>query len=100
MERIDRELADLRGEIYRRFGSAEAASAAASRPPSHQLNSNTTISQDDDVPSHLRIAPVPKPADTDPAATATWLITRVNQLEEEQRSTWKDMVSRLTGRAR
>jgi pSer/pThr/pTyr-binding forkhead associated (FHA) protein len=95
MERIDRELADLRGEIYRRFGSAEAATAAASLQ-----DTSATPSPEADVPPHLRIAPVPKPADTDPAATATWLITRVNLLEEEQRSTWKDMVSRLTGRGR
>jgi FHA domain len=93
MERIDRELAELRGEIYRRFGSAEAANVAASLPRAHE-------SADEDVPPHLRIAPVPKPAEGDPAATATWLINRVNQLEEEQRSTWKDMVSRVTGRAR
>jgi FHA domain len=96
MERIDRELANLRGEIYRRFGSDEAASAAARLPS----NTKASPSADHDVPPHLRIAPVPKPPDTDAAATATWLLTRVNQLEEEQRSTWKDMVARVTGRAR
>ena len=97
MERIDRELANLRGEIYQRFGSAEAATAAAL--PSSPLN-NANTSAPADVPPHLRIAPVPKPPDSDPAATAVWLITRVNQLEEEQRSTWKDVMTRLTGRAR
>jgi len=97
MERIDRELAELRGEISRRYGPAEAATAAANLPPSALMSANPSA---DDVPPHLRIAPVPKPPDTDPAATASWLITRVNQLEEEQRSTWKDMVGRMTGRAR
>jgi pSer/pThr/pTyr-binding forkhead associated (FHA) protein len=95
MERIDHELAELRGEIYRRFGSAEAATAAAALP-----DANAGQRLDVDVPPHLRIAPVPKPPDTDSTATATWLITRLTQLEEEQRSTWKDMVARVTGRAR
>jgi uncharacterized protein (UPF0335 family) len=93
MERIDRELAALRAEISRRFGSAEAATAAATAlpNPSHAAP---------DAPPALRIAPIPKPPDSDSAATASWLISRVSQLEEEQRSTWKDMVTRLTGRAR
>lgn len=92
MERIDHELAALRAEIYHRFGSAEAATAAATALPNPSLAAN--------APPALRIAPVPKPPDTDSAATASWLIARVSQLEEEQRSTWKDMVTRLTGRAR
>jgi pSer/pThr/pTyr-binding forkhead associated (FHA) protein len=96
MERIDRELAALRGEIYRRFGSTEAATAAA-QPAIASLEPPDAES---DAPPTLRIAPVPKPPDANPAETARWLITRVNQLEEEQRSTWKDMVTRLTGRAR
>jgi pSer/pThr/pTyr-binding forkhead associated (FHA) protein len=84
MERIDHELAQLRSEIYRRFGSTEAATSAAALP-------------EPEVPPNLRVTPVSKPADADPATTAAWLINRVSQLEEEQRSTWKDMISRLTG---
>lgn len=97
MERIDRELAALRNEIYQRFGSTEAASAmaAAAALPGH-----TASEPEEDVPPTLRIAPVPKPPDTDPAATASWLITRISQLEGEQRSTWKEMITRITGRAR
>jgi pSer/pThr/pTyr-binding forkhead associated (FHA) protein len=95
MERIDRELANLRGEIYRRFGSAEAANAAAA---------NAALPAPDfpegEVPPALRVAPAPKPADSDSAEAAAWLVARVSQLEEEQRSTWKDMVTRLTGRGR
>jgi hypothetical protein len=89
MERIDRELAGLRAEIYRRFGSAEAASAQARGSTGRQSA----------LPSDLRIEPVPKPPETDSAAAAAWLIQRVGQLEDEQRSTWKDMVGRLTGRS-
>jgi pSer/pThr/pTyr-binding forkhead associated (FHA) protein len=89
MERIDRELAALRGEIFRRFGSTEAANAVAHR-----------VGLPAEVPKNLRVGPAPKPADTDAAATASWLVNRVSELEEEQRSTWKDMVTRLTGRAR
>jgi hypothetical protein len=88
MESIDRELAELRGEISRRFGSPQAASAAALPTPPAE------------VPPSFRVGPVPKPPDADSTATATWLINRVSQLEEEQRTTWKDMVSKLTGRAR
>lgn len=98
MERIDRELAALRSEIYQRFGSTEAASAMASAAalPGHTAPGP----EDEDVPPTLRIAPVPKPPDTDPAATASWLIARISQLEGEQRSTWKEMITRITGRAR
>jgi hypothetical protein len=88
MERIDRELAALRAEIYRRFGSTEAATAAAAPALPR------------DVPPALRVAPVAKPPDSDAAATASWLVARVSQLEEEQRTTWRDMVGRLTGRDR
>jgi pSer/pThr/pTyr-binding forkhead associated (FHA) protein len=86
MERIDHELLELRTEISRRFGSAEAATAAALPQP--------------EVPPNLRVGPVPKPADADPATAAAWLINRVSQLEDEQRSTWKDMIARLTGGSR
>lgn len=97
MERIDRELAALRSEIYQRFGSTEAASAMAG---AGALPGHSSIEPEEEVPPTLRIAPVPKPPDTDPAATASWLITRISQLEGEQRSTWKEMITRITGRAR
>jgi pSer/pThr/pTyr-binding forkhead associated (FHA) protein len=88
MESIDRELAELRGEIFRRFGSSQAASAVALPTPAAPAA---------EVPPSFRVGPVPKPPDADSTAAATWLINRVSQLEEEQRTTWKDMVSRLTG---
>jgi len=91
MESIDRELAELRGEIFRRFGSSQAASAVALPTPAAPAA---------EVPPSFRVGPVPKPPDADSTAAATWLINRVSQLEEEQRTTWKDMVSRLTGRPR
>lgn len=88
MERIDRELAGLRAEIARRFGSAEAASVQA----------RAVVGLPAEIPVELRVAPAPRPLESDPAAAA-WLIGRVGELEEEQRSTWKDMVARLTGRS-
>jgi hypothetical protein len=90
MERIDRELTELRGEIFRRFGSTAAASAAALPLAGAQPREPAA-----EIPAGFRVGPVPKPPDTDPAATAAWLINRVGQLEEEQRSTWKDVLTRL-----
>lgn len=95
MERIDRELAELRGEIYRRFGSAEAANSAAL-----PVTATRAVDPEAGVPPGFRVETAPKPPDSDPAATAAWLVNRVSQLEEEQRSGWKDMISRLTGRTR
>jgi hypothetical protein len=44
----------------------------------------------------LRIAQPPPPSD--PQAATSWLLDRVNQLEQESRSTWKDLLGRLSGR--
>jgi pSer/pThr/pTyr-binding forkhead associated (FHA) protein len=79
IESIDRELAALRAEIERRH--------APRVPPN--------------VPP-LRIA---RPANTPPAAEpgspesqapTTWLLRRVSQLEDENRSAWKDLLGRLS----
>ena len=86
MERIDRELSSLRAEIVQRFGSNQAASAQA------------RAGLPAEIPADLRVAPVSRPVEAD-RTSAAWLIGRVGELEEEQRSTWKDMVGRLTGRS-
>lgn len=78
MESINTELASLRDEIRRRLGPA-APQAPPTPPP----------------PPPLRIAPVEPP--TDPEQSTSWLIDRVHSLEEENRSTWRDLLGRLGG---
>jgi len=77
-EEIHRELAALREELARQV--APPPPPGAPKPPP------------------LRIVHAP-PAQ-DPAATTSWLIGRINQLEEESRSSWKDVLGRLTGTGR
>lgn len=78
---IHRELAKLRDEIQSQFGPDAAAQIPALSTPR--------------LPP-LNIAPVPPP--DDPEAAANWLIHRVNQLDQENRSGWKDLLGRLSGR--
>lgn len=84
LERADavhRELAEIRDAMKDRLGTEAArdfpALAGPKLPP-------------------LRIAPVAPP--DDPEAAANWLINRVNQLDQESRSSWKDLLGRLSGR--
>jgi pSer/pThr/pTyr-binding forkhead associated (FHA) protein len=76
MEAINQELATLRDEIRRRLGPV--ANLMPSLP---------------DVPP-LRVVPSTAPAN--PEAATDWLLNRVSQLEEENRSTWKEILGRLT----
>jgi len=72
LEGIDRELAVLRAEIGRRDV----------KPPP--------------LATPLRIArPSPDAPTSDPQTSTTWLINRVNQLEDENRSAWKDLFGRI-----
>lgn len=76
IESIDRELATLRAELERR-------NAGPQRPAPPDVEP-------------LRIA---RPAAADAPetrASTTWLLERVNQLETENRSAWKDLLGRLT----
>ena len=75
IEGIDRELAALRSEIQRRN--------APPPPPNVEP---------------LKINRPDRPADAGPETRAptTWLLDRVNQLEEENRSAWKDLLGRLS----
>jgi pSer/pThr/pTyr-binding forkhead associated (FHA) protein len=78
IESIDNELASLRAEIERRN-----AEPPPRKPP--------------DV-EPLRIARPPQTSEPSPdtRAPTTWLLERVNQLENENRSAWKDLLGRLS----
>lgn len=84
LERADavhRELADIREAMKDRIGTEAAgrfpALAGPKLPP-------------------LRIVPAAPP--DDPEAAANWLINRVKHLDQESRSSWKDLLGRLSGR--
>jgi pSer/pThr/pTyr-binding forkhead associated (FHA) protein len=77
---IHRELYQLRDEMKRRFGETTPPVSALAAPR----------------PLPLNIAPVAPPED--PEAAANWLINRVNQLDQENRKGWKDLLGRLSGR--
>jgi pSer/pThr/pTyr-binding forkhead associated (FHA) protein len=80
IENIDHELSALRAEIERRNAG----------PPPRPMP---------DVPP-LRIArpapPLDDGAPNESKASTTWLLNRVNQLEDENRSAWKDLLGRLS----
>jgi pSer/pThr/pTyr-binding forkhead associated (FHA) protein len=80
-EAVHDELAEIRDEMKQRFGAEAVAKFPALAAPK---------------PTPLRIAPVAPP--DDPEAAANWLINRVNQLDQESRSSWKDLLGRLAGR--
>ena len=80
VENVHRELASLRDEIRRRYVPAEVAPPPAPRAPAPAA-----------VP--LRIAATPPPAD--PEAATAWLLDRVRRIEDESRSTWRDLLGRL-----
>jgi hypothetical protein len=77
MRRIDEELTTLRAELQRRFGSARPPALPSDLPP-----------------LRLNITPN-RPPDSDSAASAAWLLSRVNELENEHQSAWKDLIGRL-----
>ena len=79
-EAIHEELEMLRDEMRRRF-NPDAPKVAALQTPR---------------PQPLKIAPIAPPED--PEAAASWLINRVNQLDQESRSSWKDLIGRISGR--
>jgi pSer/pThr/pTyr-binding forkhead associated (FHA) protein len=84
VERIQDELAQLRDEVRRRLGSPPATGVAPS-PPLKPLPSRT--------------GPSPAPQ-INPEATTAWLLARVSQLDEENRSSWKTLLDRLSGAPR
>ena len=82
-EEIHRELAALREELARHLAPPTPAGPAALDAPK---------------PPPLRV--VHAPPSQDPAAATSWLIGRISQLEEESRSSWKDVLGRLAGGGR
>jgi pSer/pThr/pTyr-binding forkhead associated (FHA) protein len=76
IESIDRELAALRAELERRHARPAPPDVAPLRVP--------------------RPTPPPDGAQTATKASTTWLLQRVNQLEDENRSAWKDLIGRLS----
>jgi hypothetical protein len=76
VEEIHRELALMREHAAHCPGKPSAAPALPKPPP-------------------LRIAPIPPPQ-VDPEATTAWLLARINQLDEENRSSWKDLLGRIS----
>ena len=81
VESINRELSSLRDEIGRRFGPE--APALPHHPPSPTP----------------RPVPIPLPSSrglpADPTHATQWLLGKVKQLEQENRSSWRDLFSRL-----
>jgi pSer/pThr/pTyr-binding forkhead associated (FHA) protein len=78
---IHRELSELRDELKKRFGEQAAAVIPALSAPR---------------PAPLKVTPSAPPES--PEAAANWLISRVNQLDQENRKGWKDLLGRLSGR--
>ena len=86
IEKVDRELAALRDELARRPDTPSSqASAKGSKPARPSA-------------PPLRVAPMARsPADPgDSRASTAWILERVSQLEQENRSTWREMLSRFT----
>lgn len=78
IESIDRELAALRAEISRRNAPPPPPQVPPLRIPRP------------DTP------PPPEAGSPESKASTTWLLNRVSQLEEENRSAWKDLLGRIS----
>lgn len=83
IERIDHELASLRAELARRSDDPGSV-PSTSLPPLPQV-------------SPLRIErTTPDPDLAATSTSTTWLLQRVRQLENENRSAWKDLLGRIS----
>ena len=79
IEGIDHQIASLRAELERRH-------VRPSPPPPPDV-----------TPLRIsRPAPAPDGPPEETKASTTWLLKRVNQLEDENRSAWKDLLGRLS----
>ena len=82
IEKIDRELASLRAEIERReIPNGLPAKLTPVLPTATPLNIARPATRE------------PEPAGS--RTSTTWLLSRVSQLEEENRSAWKDLAGRI-----
>jgi hypothetical protein len=77
VDRIQHDLSSLRDEIRRSYGPTPISSQSPNLPK----------------PPPLQVAP-PVPADS--AAAASWLLNRVNQLDTENRSSWRELLARIS----
>jgi pSer/pThr/pTyr-binding forkhead associated (FHA) protein len=85
IESIDRELVSLRAEIERR----NAATPVPARMPPPPSAPPLRIARPTSPPPQHHLP-------DEPQGTTTWLLQRVNQLEDENRSAWKDLLARLS----
>jgi hypothetical protein len=79
LARIDRELGELREELRRSTRAAAGTAAPALPPP----------------PAGPLRLPRMDPAGAADGRSTGWLLDRVQRLEEENRSTWRDLLGRL-----
>lgn len=85
VEALHREIAGLRDEIHRRFGPAATPPPPRATPPS--------LPAAPQAPP-LRVSPLAP--STDSGTATRWLLDRVSRLEQESRSTWRDLMGRLS----
>jgi pSer/pThr/pTyr-binding forkhead associated (FHA) protein len=76
VDRIQHDLSSLRDEIRHRYGPSPISSQSPGLPKPPPLQ-------------------VPPPAPADSAAAASWLLSRVNQLDTENRSSWRELLTRI-----
>ena len=93
IENVDRELATLRAELSRRAPETSPASpttspAAPAPPPTPTLPPPPSVTP-------LRI-PRTTPTPASARASTTWLLERINRLENENHSAWKIFLARFT----
>lgn len=82
IESIDHELAALRAEIERRHAAPPVRTPPQVAPLRIARPANPT--------------PPAEPGSPESQAPTTWLLQRVNQLEDENRSAWKELLGRLS----
>ena len=81
VETLNQQLSSLRDEVRRRFGPSTAPTRP--EPPKGPP---------------LRITPTAPPPAENPEATAAWLLNRVSQIDQENRSSWRDLLGRIQRR--
>lgn len=84
-EALHRELSELRDEIRRRFGPT---TGPAPTPPNPPLPRPPAVAP-------LRLPTAAEPAPADPSSAAHWLLDRVNRIDQENRSSWRDLLGRF-----
>lgn len=109
---IDQEIADLKQTLSRQQTTQPKLQVNPSRPASEIKPTPAAHAQAAMVPrTQANPAAGSRPLDAEtanhfesstsasPEYTAAWLMDRVNRLEQEQTSAWKEMIGRLLGRS-